>query len=134
MKNEKTLHWMDKITDTFEIVIAGSLLIIIAIKVVEISTEMIGFPITILAMEFEKILSTVLTLIIGVEFTKMLYKHTPEIVIDVLIFAITRQMVIYYEKALEMLIGMIAIVGLFAAKRFLIDKSVKSMFKKFIIK
>jgi len=112
---------MDKITCFFEMVIAFALLIVIAIKVIEISSEMIGVEIVIIAMEFKRILSTVLALVIGVEFIKMLYKHTPETVIDVLLFAIARYIVIYHDNTLDLLIGAIAIVGLFAAKKFLID-------------
>ena len=114
---------MENITYIFEVVIAFSLLLIIAIKLIEIYSATIGYDVVILKMEFERILSAVLTLVIGVEFIKMLCKHTPETVIDVLLFAIARQMVIYQEKILDLLLGMIAIVGLFAAKKFLIDKN-----------
>jgi len=116
---------MEKVTYLFEIVIGILLLAVIAIKIVEVSAEMAGGQINILAMEFERILSTMLTLIIGVEFIKMLCKHTPETVIDVLLFATARQIVIYHEKTLDLLVGMVAIAGLFAAKKFLLDKYAK---------
>jgi len=114
---------MDKATCLFEMIIATLLLAVIAIKIVEVTSEMAGFQIIILAMNFEKILSTTLALIIGVEFIKMLCKHTPETVIDVLLFAIARQIVIYHEKTLDLLIGMVAIAGLFAARKFLLGKN-----------
>ena len=122
---------MEKITYIFEMIIAFVLLAVIAIKIVEVSSAMIGFRIVIITMEFERILSMVLTLVIGVEFIKMLCKHTPEAVIDVLLFAIARQMVIYHEKTLDLLIGALAIAGLFAAKKFLLrDSSKPSLFSK----
>ena len=74
----------------------------------------------ILNMEFEQILSVAFALVIGVEFTKMLFKHTPETIIDVLLFAIARQTVIYHANMTDMLVGVAAIAGLFAAKKFLI--------------
>ena len=117
---------MDKVTYIFEMVIAFALLLVIAIKIVEISSEMIGFQVVILAMDFERILSSVLTLVIGVEFIKMLCKHTPETVIDVLLFAIARYIVIYHDDTLDLLIGAVAIVGLFAAKKFLVDAKAKA--------
>ena len=117
---------MDKATYLFEMVIAILLLAVIAIKTLEIASEMAGFQIVILSMDFERILSTTLTLIIGVEFIKMLCKHTPETIIDVLLFAIARQIVIYHEKTLDLLIGMVAIAGLFAAKKFLLNKNSKN--------
>jgi len=104
--------------------IAILLLAVIAIKIVETSAEMAGVQVAILAMDFERILSTTLALIIGVEFIKMLCKHTPETIIDVLLFAIARQIVIYHEKTLDLLVGMVAIAGLFAAKKFFLGKGV----------
>jgi len=112
---------MEKITYFFEVLIAFALLAVIAIKIIEVSSEMIGFEIVIIVMDFERILSTVLTLVIGVEFIKMLCKHTPETVIDVLLFAIARYIVIYHDNTLDLLIGVLAIAGLFAAKKFLVD-------------
>lgn len=43
-------------------------------------------------IEIEGFLEKVLMLAIGLEFVKMLCKHTPSTVIDVLLFAIARQM------------------------------------------
>ena len=122
MNTKKFIAVMDKTTYLFESVIAILLLVVIAIKIVEITSEMVGFQMAILAMEFQRILSTILALIIGVEFIKMLYKHTPETVVDVLLFAIARQIVIYHERTLDLLIGMVAIAGLFAAIKFLLDR------------
>jgi len=121
MKSKKILYYIDKIANGFEIVIALLLLLIIAVKFVELLAEMAGFEIIILSMGFDRILSATFTLVIGVEFTKMLYKHTPETVIDVLLFAIARQTVIYHANMTDMLVGVVAIAGLFAAKRFLIE-------------
>jgi len=126
MNMKKFISFMDKAMYLFEMIIAILLLTVIAIKTVEIASEMAGFQIAILSMDFQRILSTTLTLIIGVEFIKMLCKHTPETVIDVLLFAIARQIVIYHEKTLDLLIGMVAITGLFAAKKFLLDKNFKN--------
>jgi len=123
MNTKKIIFLTEKITCIFEIVIAFSLLIVIAVKIIEISLEMTGFEVVIIKMGFEKILSAVLTLVIGVEFIKMLCKHTPETVIDVLLFAIARQIVIYHDSTLDLLIGAVAIAGLFAARKFLIDNS-----------
>jgi hypothetical protein len=120
-KTKKILDYIDKIANAFEIVIALLLLIIIAIKFIELFFEMTEHDIVILNMDFDSILSMTFTLVIGVEFTKMLYKHTPETVIDVLLFATARQTVIYHKDMTDMLIGVLAIAGLFAAKRFLID-------------
>ena len=116
----KTKEFLDKITYSVEIAIAFLLLVVVLIRFIEIIFELTGINIIFLAMDFQRVLSIMLTLVICVEFIKMLYKHTPETVIDVLLFAIARQIVIYHERTVEMLIGVIAIIGLFAAKKFLL--------------
>ena len=119
---EKGLHYLDKITITFEIVIALLLLAVVGIRIVEIAATLIGFEIVILQMDFNRVLSLALALVISIEFIRMLCKHTPETVIDVLLFAIARQIVVYHESPTDMLVGVIAIAGLFAAKKYLIGK------------
>jgi len=116
----KSLRILDKITSIFEIVIAALLLVVVALEVFRIGTVLAGRPVVVLTMEFDRILSAALALVIGVEFTKMLYKHTPDTVIDVLLFAVARHMVMYHERTMDMLIGAVSIAGLFAAKKYLI--------------
>jgi len=120
MKTKKTL-FLDKLSNTLEVVIAVILLIIIATQVVQLTLNVIGFDITILYLDFQTLLSTTLTLVIGVEFVKMLYRHTYDSVVNVLLFAIARLMIIDYESTIDVLIGVVAIAILFAAKKFLID-------------
>jgi hypothetical protein len=116
--NGSFLYFVDKMAHTFEIAIAFVLLMIIAVRSVEVLTEMLGKPLTLMTMDFDRVMSTTFSLVIGIEFTKMLYKHTPETVIDVLLFATARQTVIYHENMTDMLIGVVAISGLFAARKF----------------
>ena len=126
MSTKKLIPIIDKIAYLFEMIIAFVLFTVIAINIVETFSGMIGFRIAILAMDFEKILSSVLTLVIGVEFIKMLCKHTSETVLDVLLFAIARYIVIYHDNTLDLLIGAVAIAGLFAAKKFFFANTPKA--------
>lgn len=64
-------------------------------------------------------LTMALNLAVGVEFVKMLCKHTPETIIEVLLFATARQMIVYYMSAIDTLIGVGAIAGLFATRKYL---------------
>ena len=57
--------------------------------------------------------------VIGIEFIKMLCKHTPETVIEVLLFAIARQLIVEHMTIFQNLIGVIAIAGLFATRKYL---------------
>jgi hypothetical protein len=118
-ETKKSIFYLESIAKTFEIIIALMLLVIVAIRVGEVVLSLFGFQLTILFLEFEKVLSIMLNLVIGVELTKMLIKHTPETVVDVLLFAIARQMVVYHERTLDLLIGVVAIAGLFAIKKYL---------------
>jgi len=115
------LKQLEKFAKSFEVVIALLLLIVIAIKIVETIFAVAGFDLVIINVDFERILSMAFVLVIGVEFTKMLFKLTPETIIDVLLFAIARQTVIYHERTLDLLIGVIAIAGLYASKKYLVS-------------
>jgi hypothetical protein len=118
-----TLRYFEKVANVYEFLIACLLLIVIAVKVFELIFGLMEVPIVIINMNFERILSMAFILVIGVELTKMLFKHTPETVLDVLLFTIARQMVMYHENTMDLLIGVIAIGGLFAAKKFLTDRN-----------
>ena len=60
-----------------------------------------------------------MSLVVGVEFVKMLVKHTPDNVVEVLIFAISRHLIVYHLTMWEMLIGIVCIAVLFTIRRFL---------------
>lgn len=64
-------------------------------------------------------LTMALNLAVGVEFVKMLCKHTPETIIEVLLFATARQMIVFHLSAVDTLIGVAAIAGLFATRKYL---------------
>ena len=68
------------------------------------------------------ILDDAITLAIGAELIKMLCKHTPETVIEVLAFALARHLIVVQTTPLENLITVIAIALLFAVRRFLLNR------------
>ena len=69
-----------------------------------------------------KILDDAIILAIGAELIKMLCKHTPETVIEVLAFALARQLIVGHEKPWQNLITVVAIAILFGIRRFLLKK------------
>ena len=123
MKKNQEFHRLGSIANYFEVIIAIIILVIVAIRAFEIVAEIFGFNFVVLQLSFERILSMTLALVIGVEFTKMLFKHTPESVLDVLLFAIARQVVMYHERTMDLLFGIVAIAGLFAIKKYLVEKN-----------
>lgn len=68
---------------------------------------------------FGTFLENALNLIVGVEFIKMLCRHTPGSAIEVLLFAIARQMVVEHTSPLENLVTIITIAILFAIRKYL---------------
>lgn len=71
---------------------------------------------------FVVILDTAITLAIGAELIKMLCKHTPETIIEVLAFALARQLIVGHTMPLENLITVVAIAILFVVRRFLLNR------------
>ena len=74
------------------------------------------------ASSLVKLLDDAIILAIGAELIKMLCKHTPETVIEVLAFALARQLIVGHASALENLITVLSIAALFAIRRFLLKR------------
>lgn len=66
------------------------------------------------------VLEDAITLAIGAELIKMLCKHTPETIIEVLAFALAKQLIVGHSEPLTNLITVIAIAVLFVIRRFLL--------------
>ncbi len=67
-------------------------------------------------------LQNVLTIIIGLEFVRMLINLTPANVLEVLIVAIARQIIISHDDPLVNISCVLCIAGLFAIRKFLISE------------
>lgn len=70
--------------------------------------------------DFGGFLNMALKLIIGIEFVKMLSKHSPESVIEVLLFAIARKLIIDVNTSLDIVLGVLSITVLFALRKYLL--------------
>ena len=64
-------------------------------------------------------LSTAFTVVIGIEFLKMLSRHNLSSVVEVLLFAISRQMIIEHTTPVENLLMVAAIAALFLIRKYL---------------
>ena len=98
-----------ELTYYIELVIAIIMCCVIAIMTFKLLTIAIPNYIIEGKIEIEGFLEKVMLLAIALEFVKMLCKHTPSTVIDVLLFAIARQMVVQHTSTLENLIGIVAL-------------------------
>ena len=67
-------------------------------------------------------LHNVLTIVVGLEFVRMLIDTTPASILEVLTVAITRHVIITHEDPWSNLASVACIAGLFAIRRFLIRR------------
>jgi hypothetical protein len=103
-----------------ELVISVIILLVIAALVVALVYDLTNMPLLHMTSEyFTQFLARALSLVVGVEFVKMLCKHTPETLVEVLMFATARQMVVEHLATWETLIGILAIAILFAVRKYL---------------
>ena len=110
-----------------EIVLSIILLIVIILLIFPVLYNFIKIPILEITLnQFNDFLGNALSLLIGVEFVKMLARHTAENLLEVLMFAIARQMVVEHLNMFERLIGVIALVTIFAIRKYLLMKTADS--------
>lgn len=106
----------------FEIIVSIIITIVILFMIYNLISSALGsdlFKMT--SDEFSNFLSSALTLVVGLEFIKLLCQHTSENLIEVLMFAISRQMVVEHLDTFQMLLGVISIFILLAARKYLTD-------------
>ena len=68
-------------------------------------------------------LHNILTIVVGLEFVRMLLDMTPANTLEVLVVAISRQVIINHNDPWANVACVLCIAGLFAIRRFLIPKS-----------
>lgn len=70
----------------------------------------------------DNFLQNILTIVVGLEFVRMLVDMTPANTTEVLIVAIARQIILTHSNPLSNMASVLCIAGLFAIRRFLIPK------------
>ena len=102
-----------------------SLLVSIAVVILCFRTVISMFDLTFIEKGIDSlvvILDNAITLAIGAELIKMLCKHTPETIIEVLAFALARKLIVGHASAFENLTIVVAIAILFVVRRFLLNR------------
>lgn len=119
-KLQDKMFEMSYLFELFISVIVGIAIVILAVRMivdsVNISIYFKG------ADSLVKILDDAIILAIGAELIKMLCKHTPETIIEVLAFALARQLIVGHAAPWENLVTVIAIAILFSIRRFLLKR------------
>lgn len=104
-----------------EVALSVVILIVIALAAVSMIRGLVGVPVKDMdATFFTDFLSRALSLVVGVEFVKMMCKVTSETLIEVMMFAIARQMIVEHLRTWETLIGIAAIGILFVIRKYLL--------------
>ena len=101
-----------KVCNILEWIISAILVVVVVVMCVRFLLELGGM-----------FVADIMTLAVGVELIKMLSQHTPATVVEVLMFAIAREMVTYHDSALNTAIGVLSICALFATRKFFFCKN-----------
>lgn len=126
---------MHKKTETLFHKVLHTLEFIIAMLTLVVLVGMLGLELYKLYLDVDVMLTTpdyfisldtylhnILTIVVGLEFVRMLIDMTPANTIEVLIVAISRHVILSHDDPLSNVACILCIAGLFATRRFLIPK------------
>ena len=109
---------MQKMTSYVELVLSVFLLMVVVVLTAQLIAQSVP-QLWSQQVEVMYYLESAMTLAIGIEFVKMLCTHTSETIIEILLFAISRQMIVEHLSTTETILGVGAIAGLFAVRKYL---------------
>ena len=120
-KIEKILHY---IVEVVEIVVA---IITLCAMIYLLFTEVAkifdhNFVVNEHLSDSKHFLENILGIVIGLEFVSMLVDFTPANILEVLVLAISRHVIINHSDPVSTIVCVVCIAGLFAIRRFLIPK------------
>ena len=102
-----------------EILLSGLVLVGLLLSAVPLIKWMPGLLIDGNEVEIRSFLERSLDIVIGIEFIKMLAKHSPGSSLEVLLYAIARHMIVGHESAVENFISVASIALIFFVRKFL---------------
>ncbi len=122
---EKIDKRLGKILILLETIIAIFTVFVLVCLLVEEVWVMFRYPSHLLDAEnsVTTYLHHMLDIVIGLEFVKLLMHLTPGNILEVLTMALSRSIIVNHGSALENLLSIACIIGLFAAKRYLIPRA-----------
>lgn len=118
--HKKSTTWIHKVLHGLEFIIAIiTLIVLVGMLGMEVYRM---FTVDGYFATINTYLHNVLTLVVGLEFVRMLLDMTPANTLEVLIVAIARQVILSHDSPLSNVASVLCIAGLFAIRRFLIPK------------
>lgn len=118
----KTLQdWVTEVSYYFEITLSLILFVALIFFSLSLLKDVTGFFALNDEMDslFQTFLGRTMALAIGVELIKMFSKPSLNTVIEVLLFALTRQLVVEHPSTVDFFIGVVAVALLFAVRKYL---------------
>ena len=110
----RILHFIERVIATITIVV---LIVCLGLELLQMWNA------GLLNADLNLYLHNVLTIVVGLEFVRMLIDTTPANVLEVLTVAITRHVILSHDDPWSNLACIACIAGLFAIRRFLIRRS-----------
>ena len=101
-----------------EVVLSAIVLVALLLSVVPLLQSLPGLLTHGNSVEVREFLERALDIVIGIEFIKMLAKHSPGSVLEVLLYAIARHMIVGHEDAVQNLVSVGAIALIFVIRKF----------------
>lgn len=130
-KQEKTLLKLSKV---FELVLSIIILIIVFLGMMDLSISVyqsyiVEFATPVEYSELNSFLAEGLLLVIGVELVVMLCLHVPGTLIEVLLFAIARKLILLPKTSgmIDLFLGILAIGIIFGIRKYLLNQEEKNM-------
>lgn len=116
-----TLSWLSIILHWIEILIAIVVIIFVMYSIFAMTQHVTYESLTggDFYHTFENILSDILLIIIGVELAILLIRRSPESLVEVMFFVVARKLLVKSHTQWDILIGVAAIAGLFAVRKYL---------------
>ena len=118
-------HWRTSLrnriiqaSSLLEVLLSGLVLIGLLLSVVPLIRWMPGLLFDGNEAEIRTFLERSLDIVIGIEFIKMLAKHSPGSSLEVLLYAIARHLVVGHDSAVENLLSVSAIALIFIVRKF----------------
>lgn len=121
---KKLQRALERAADLFELLLA----ITIAIFIVLIFVRLMIGDIRLLrngSLQMSTIVSQAMSIAVAIEFIKMLCLRTPSAILEVLMFAISRSLIVDHASPLVTVCGVGSIAALFAIRKFLMSSDKK---------
>ena len=117
--------WLGKTLIFLETIVAVFSVFVLLCLLIDQIWLTLRYPADLLAAEnsVTTYLHHMLDIVIGLEFVKLLMHLTPGNILEVLTMALARGIIVNHGTAVDNLLTIACIVGLFAAKRFLIPRA-----------